>query len=289
MSPWSLVAHALGQRFGNGVRGVHDQVQQRLTDQVTSARQVRQVVIDLRLDLGHILPFAAGDGDRGCDDLADVHRDLVDARRMREGLHRADDACDVFQPLLRLGERVRDLPAQVVELGAAQGGVEVRQQRGVGVAGTQGGDHRDAAIGQRQQRGGGHVDEAHVVGHVLRRGVDLVRDAGGQLADRFHLLRLQELRLRLSQLAQRFLQRLSFLLQFAGLAGDHVGQADVLFEQRERRVAHAFVLLGEAPLQRVYRLVARDQLVFQFVQARLDVGLRQGGHVYPPIATAVSV
>jgi hypothetical protein len=108
---------------------------------------------------------------------------------MRRTRHRAVD---------RLVDQRDDLVAHVVEVGraalrrqrVARGRLELRQQRVVR------GEHVEQAAHPRAQRVEVRADEADRI-------VDLVRDAGRELADRRELFRLQQLHVVLERAQQR--------------------------------------------------------------------------------------
>ena len=164
---------ALDARLVERLRGVHDQVQEYLPE----ARRVRahrrrraQVALDARA----ILELVAQHGQRRLDGGVDVDRRRRIVVGVRERSQIAHDAVDADHPLLRLLQHRRGLEQHRADLA------------------------RGAAAGHAGQLAHLLLDEPHLrdqrldVGeHERRRIVDLVRDAGGQHADRRQLLGLQ--------------------------------------------------------------------------------------------------
>ena len=196
--------------------------------------------------LGLVLELVPHHIERAFQSLFNIRPLHLAVAEMREILEVLNDAFDALQTAQRLGEQVADVVAQIVEVDLAFERVD-----------------RLAAVGgefcvvplvsgdQLQELGHVFLQRAEIGVHVTDRIVDLVRDAGGQLSDRSHFLRLQQLVMRVFEavdqnqllgffLFQRFLgaQLLpQLLLQRLGQRGDLPGEAQILGQQL---VANAF-------------------------------------------------
>ena len=144
-------------------------------------------------ELGDVLVFVARHVQRGLDGAIQVDVGLGARVRVRELGHRAHDGAHAADALERAIERVGCVLEEVVD---------VRRFVGVGgflrrvghVLARQDARGECAVIGERVR----HVPqrmahEAHAVGDELHRGIDLVRHAGRDAADRFELLALRHL------------------------------------------------------------------------------------------------
>ena len=112
---------------------------------------------------------------------------------MREFGHRAHDGAHAADAFERAIERVGRVLEEVVDVRGLVGVGGLLRRRGHVLARQHAGGER-AVVGERVR----HVlqrvaHEAHAVGDELHRGVDLVRDAGGDAADGFELLALRHL------------------------------------------------------------------------------------------------
>jgi hypothetical protein len=112
---------------------------------------------------------------------------------MSERLHRPDDPGYPLSSFDGLGRGHRDLFAQEVQVHVRFLGDQCPVAGGeVGADGAGGvGKRLAVAVEQVGDRGEVVGDELQVVGDELDRGVDLVGDAGGELADGFELLSFQ--------------------------------------------------------------------------------------------------
>ena len=115
----ALALAAVADHVADGVRGVDHHVQHHLVELRRRAVHRGQVGVEIHLDLGHVLPLVAGDGNGALDGAVEVGRGLL-ARRVRELLHRAHDLGDAVHALERLVERARDLFLEIVEVRVAE-------------------------------------------------------------------------------------------------------------------------------------------------------------------------
>ena len=133
------------------------------------------------------------------------------------GEHRLDDAVGAPSVLDDLSKIGGDCGDKLVDLRAPVG-IERGDRLSLGLP---------QLVEQLDRKPGEVVDE-------VERVLDLVRDAGGELAQRRHLLRLDQVRLGSTQLDQRPLRRVARLAQFGQqsrvLNGDHRLGGEVLHE-----------------------------------------------------------
>ena len=140
----------------------------------------------LQVQIGHGLHLVTGDGDRRRQRLVQIGRHLVRPAWMAEGLHRADDRRHALDQPEGLLDRARDLPLQVVQLHRGLRLLHPLQpflpaQRLLGEQEPTVEQHRpDQVLVRVGQKPGVVPDE-------LDGGVDLVRQTGGQPAERFEL------------------------------------------------------------------------------------------------------
>ena len=78
-----------------------------------------QVGVEIHLDLRHVFPFVAGDGNGALDRAIEVGGGLL-ARRVRELLHGAHDLGDAIHAFERLVERARNFFLEIVEVRFAE-------------------------------------------------------------------------------------------------------------------------------------------------------------------------
>jgi hypothetical protein len=123
-------------------------------------------------------------------------------------------------------------------------------------------DDGEGDIEHVEQRIDRRLDERDVVRDVLCWGVDLVRDAGGEVADRLHLLRLQQAHLRFLQVRHSLLQPPPLLFELVRSARHDALQVDVAAQQGEgARVAR--VVAARALQEHGQRLVTCCDLPFE--------------------------
>ena len=112
---------------------------------------------------------------------------------MGKFLHRSDDFGDAMHAFEGLLDRSGDLGEDVFQVGGKGGGSDLRHQLRADPAFPRGGEEEPRLLGQI----GGQIAEAvlhelGIVADVLGRRIDLVGDAGSELPDGFHLLRVLE-------------------------------------------------------------------------------------------------
>ena len=189
----ALALAAVADHVADGVRGIDDDVEHHLVELGRRAMHRGQVRVEIHLDLRHVFPLVAGDGNGALDRAIEIGRGLL-ARRMRELLHRAHDLGDAIDAFERLVERARNFFLEVVEVGFAE------QLAGRFAADVDQLREQDVELAER------FLEEAQVVADVLRRRIDFVRDTGGELADGLELLRLAQVVLEAVALLERLLE-----------------------------------------------------------------------------------
>ena len=223
--------------LAHGVGRVDDQVHDHLVQLGRLAFDIGNVAIFAH-HVGLVLDFVIHDIERGIDALAQVGPDpllvRIRARKILQVLHDAAHARNAF---LRLAHQQRYVGAQEVQVDLFAQGAQARRHHGVGHGrlGFLVGVEHGKQIVQVAFQG------AEIRKYIADGIVDLVRHAGGQLADRGQLFRLQQLLLGQRQLAVQFRQGQVTLAQFqiGDLAlADIVGQALVHVGQLGRALGH---------------------------------------------------
>ena len=86
--------------------------------------------------------------------------------------------------------RFRSTHGRIEDLAARE-----RQQTSRQIGAAHGGTHRRVNLARERRRfGDAALEQLQVADHDAEQIVEVVRDAAGELADRFHLLRLQQAR-----------------------------------------------------------------------------------------------
>jgi hypothetical protein len=166
------------------VRGVDDDVEHDLLELALVAGHLADGVVEVELDVRDVLPLRPRDLHGGVDRTVDVGVAAALAG-VREVLHRAHDPGDPVEALQRLLQRAGHLLGDELQVERAEdvGDAGCRQR----LEPAQRGQDLRERVGE----------EPGVVGDELHRGVDLVGDAGGELADRLQPVGLGELPLQL--------------------------------------------------------------------------------------------
>ena len=94
--------------IGDGVRGVHQQVEDHLINFAQMARHERQIA-KLRVDLGDVFILIVGDDESASNCLIQVRRLLYSLIGMRKFLHRAHNCRDSPQSFDCAFDRQRDI------------------------------------------------------------------------------------------------------------------------------------------------------------------------------------
>ncbi len=149
---------------------------------------------------------------------------------MREALHRLDDRGHARDPVHGSFERRRDPLEQVLDVCLLLRLVH-RAPPGLEVDARVGEKHLAIQAGERQQLVDRLVDERHRVRDELQRCVDLVRDAGGELADGLEPLRHAPLKVEALALALE-LEPLSHIAR----ADQHAADRRIVAQAEERRL-----------------------------------------------------
>src|SRR5690606_13350841 len=210
--------------------GVDQQVHEHLVDLRQMAFDRRQLAVEL-LDPDLVLEVVPDDVEGRLHALVQVRGPhlvaAADVGNLLEVLHDLGDALDA---LTRFVQQLGQVAGDEVDVQALAPGADVLAQFRRGR--LQG---HVLVFDQGQQGADVFVKRAQVGVHVAERIVDLVRHAGGEQADRGHLLRLQQLLAGPGQAQVRGLQFVMALLQL-GLARpalgdvveDHQVQVDVV-------------------------------------------------------------
>jgi len=141
----------------------------------------------------HVLPFVSGDGDRALDPPVEIDIGLDVGSRMREFLHGPNDFAYPLYSFERLLDGLGDFLAEVLQVGCFGGGFHRFDEVLAGLSRLGGFEQQVEMVLKFFQIAEGFLQETGIVPHVLRGGVYLVGDPRGELADRFELLRLNEL------------------------------------------------------------------------------------------------
>ena len=176
----------------DGVRGVDDQVQEDLVQVARPAGYRGQIVGQIGNGFGNVFPFVSGNRQGVFDGPLDVDALLLVAVRMGEflhGSHDLGDPLDAFQRLVDGGGNLRQEKLQVRLLHAGQDRLPVSPS----LARRRRRRNSRQRANKRPEFGKGVAEKAGIVADILGRGVDLVRDSGGQLPDGFQLLGLRQL------------------------------------------------------------------------------------------------
>src|SRR5690606_16628840 len=193
---------ALALRRLDRVHRVDDEIEQRLVHRRQIARHERQVRIEVDRELGDMFPLVPRDDHRALDRCVQVTLLQPDSAGMGEIAHRGHDGADLPEARRGLLQRARDflsnegdvrpleeLPAALALLALLARDPLVVVEHGLEIA----------PYGR---------EKTDVVADVLRRRIDLVRDAGRELADRLELLCDPELRFDVLALGNLAAQRL---------------------------------------------------------------------------------
>lgn len=174
--------------IADGMGGVDQQIEQHLLDGAGEARHPWQVRRQIGDRLGHVFVFVACHGEGGEHRLVEIHRRPFATIGMGEVLHRLHHGPHPLHTFEGLGDGLGDLLAQEVEVDGGDGAVEPGECRAgffsTAASGGEGQMGLDGAVQVRQGIG----EEMEVVADELDRRVDLMGDAGGELAHRLHLL-----------------------------------------------------------------------------------------------------
>ena len=171
---------------------IYHQIQDDLVDVSGITHDRRQSLVELGGDLGHIFPFVAGHGDGGFNGPVEIGCGLVGRVGVGKFLHGTNDRGHAARSIETLVDGARHFGNYKIKIAVLIGVVET------------GGDSRRqdrcrilnrATILLEQFVNGfpGIAQEGEIVGDELRRRVDFMGDAGGELTYAFDLLRLAEL------------------------------------------------------------------------------------------------
>lgn len=208
LDPFAVAAGADGDRafrcfrvaegVGDGVGGVDDEVEQRLVEFGGEERDGGEIGVEFGDDVRDVTPLAAADGERAFDGFAEIDGALFAGPGMGEGFHRANDFRGAGDALEGVLDGFGNFAAEVIGAGGVVRGAGGADEVGRSGAGFGGGEERAVGLEQRVKVGEGLLEKAGVVPDELHGRVDLVGNAGGELADGFEFLGLAELHLELA-------------------------------------------------------------------------------------------
>src|SRR5579862_908777 len=118
---------------GNSVRGVHHQIKHDLIDLTEVALHLWKLG-EVRLELGDVLVLIASDRESALDRLIEVRQALIGLVGMREFLHRAHDRRDALESAQSVGERLRQVLHEILQIHALLGGSRFGGELGERVA-----------------------------------------------------------------------------------------------------------------------------------------------------------
>jgi hypothetical protein len=229
-------------------------------------------------DPGLVLEVTADDIERAFQPLVEVRMLPLRFVDVREVLQVGDDLAYPRQTLGRLPEQVGNVLAQEFDFAVLTRLLGCAPRR---VVGSQSGDGRRVGIGDVEQLADVVLERTEVGADEADRVVDLVRDAGGQLADGRHLLRLQQLTLRPLDGFQCLLQCRLFVQQFGVGALQLVRTfGDLLFETG--------IEFAETGLRRVQLVVDLHQGAVALRDDREEVDQGPGKHGLCRLAAALA-
>ena len=243
--------------------GIDEEIENDLVDIAGIADHGGQIFIELEGNVGHIFPLVAGDGDGGLDGFVEIGRGLIGRVGVGELLHGANDFGDPVGALQTLLDGARHLGQNELQialpLGFLERGGHAHGQRVGGAA------HGLAILFQQvASRLPGFAQEGEVIADKLGGGINLVGDAGGELADAFELVRLAETAFHLAPL------------------GDVADEGEGVFLPIELQVvdgdihgkdAAIFVLVAAFKVHRALRLdVFPDLFSSLFGEKRIEIG-----------------
>ena len=242
---------ALGLRLAaiDRVRGVDDQVREHLLDLADVAVDLGQLA-ERQLDVGDLTVLVPHDLERRVDRAVEVGQPHLGRVTARELAHRADDPRD------RLGA-AQDRRHRRVYVGVELGQLG-QQLAGAGTAGllgpaAPGGRQR---LDRRQPLGEHGLEHLGIRQDVLGRRVDLVRDAGRELADALELVRQPALVLESRALDHLDTQSIVGAAQL----GEHAGRGGVAARELCIRLPDPELEIGRAVGVAAAPPPARDRL-----------------------------
>src|ERR1700677_1806440 len=172
----------------DGMGGVDHDVEDDLVELSRQTGNQRQGRVEVSLQIGDVLPLVAADSQGALDGAIKVNRNFGFGARVREFFHGMHDFGHALHAGERLGDGLWYLLLQVGQVDCLNRLLDfLRQALGEGLAA--GGFQQPVELPQQSEQVVERIlHEKKVVPDELRGGVDLVRDAGGELADGLEFL-----------------------------------------------------------------------------------------------------